>query len=362
MRLAPVIAAALAVGVLTSVSGSALGAESAFRKVVVARGLEDPVQVTSTRSEPRRLYVVEQRGTVRVIERRKLRDGFFLDVRDRVIAGGEQGLLGLAFDPKYATNRFVYVNYTDTNGDTRVVRYRTDGRRALTSTARQLLFLDQPYSNHNGGNLVFGPDGGLYVGTGDGGAGGDPENRAQNMQSLLGKMLRLDVRHPGRAPEIVALGLRNPWRYSFDRLTHDLYIGDVGQSAVEEIDFTPSGSTGLLNYGWDVYEGSSRFEDKAPGPGRLVFPVYEYGHDDRGQCTVIGGFVYRGAARPAERGRYVFGDYCSGRVWSFRVKGGEATGVRTEPFRISSLSSFGEDVAGELYATSQDGGVVYRLS
>jgi glucose/arabinose dehydrogenase len=361
MRLAPVIAAALAVGVLTSVSGSALGAESAFRKVVVARGLEDPVQVTSTRSEPRRLYVVEQRGTVRVIERRKLRDGFFLDVRDRVIAGGEQGLLGLAFDPKYATNRFVYVNYTDTNGDTRVVRYRTDGRRALTSTARQLLFLDQPYSNHNGGNLVFRPDGGLYLGTGDGGAGGDPENRAQNMQSLLGKMLRLDVRHPGRAPEIVALGLRNPWRYSFDRLTHDLYIGDVGQNAVEEIDFTPSGSTGLLNYGWDVYEGSSRFEDKTPGPGRLVFPVYEYGHE-RGGCTVIGGFVYRGAARPAERGRYVFGDYCSGRVWSFRVKGGEATGVRTEPFRISSLSSFGEDVAGELYATSQDGGVVYRLS
>jgi glucose/arabinose dehydrogenase len=360
MRLAPVIAAALTVGLLTIVSGSALGAQSAFRGVVVVRGLEDPLQVTSTRSEPRRLYVVEQRGTVRVIDRGKLRDGFFLDVRGRVTAGGEQGLLGLAFDPEYATNRLVYVNYTDTNGDTRVVRYRTDGRRALTSTARQLLFLDQPYSNHNGGNLVFGPDGGLYVGTGDGGSGGDPENRAQNMQSLLGKMLRLDVRHPGRAPEIVALGLRNPWRYSFDRLTHDLYIGDVGQNAVEEIDYTPSGSTGLLNYGWDVYEGSSRFEDKTPGPGRLVFPVYEYRHDPG--CTVIGGFVYRGAARPAERGRYVFGDYCSGRVWSFRVKGGEATGVRTEPFRISALSSFGEDAAGELYATSQDGGVVYRLS
>ncbi|HEX2428185.1 MAG TPA: PQQ-dependent sugar dehydrogenase, partial [Gaiellaceae bacterium] len=258
MRLAPVIAAALTVGLLTIVAGSALGAQSAFRRVVVVRGLEDPLQVTSNRSEPRRLYVVEQRGTVRVIDRGKLRDGFFLDVRDRVTAGGEQGLLGLAFDPKYATNRLVYVNYTDTNGDTRVVRYRTDGRRALTSTARQLLFLDQPYSNHNGGNLVFGPDGGLYVGTGDGGSGGDPENRAQNMQSLLGKMLRLDVRHRGRAPEIVALGLRNPWRYSFDRLTHDLYIGDVGQNAVEEIDYTPSGSTGLLNYGWDVYEGSSR--------------------------------------------------------------------------------------------------------
>jgi glucose/arabinose dehydrogenase len=350
----------LTVLLLTTVSGSALGAESAFRRVVVARGLDDPLQVVSTRSEPRRLYVVEQGGTVRVIDRGKLRDGFFLDLRRRVVAGGEQGLLGLAFDPKYATNRFVYVNYTDTSGDTRVVRYRTDGGRVLPSTARLLLHLDQPYSNHNGGDVVFGPDGGLYVGTGDGGSGGDPENRAQNMQSLLGKMLRFDVRHPARAPEIVALGLRNPWRYSFDRLTHDLYIGDVGQNEIEEIDFTPGGSTGLLNYGWDVYEGSSRFEDKSPGPGRLVFPVYEYRHE-RG-CTVIGGFVYRGAARPAERGRYVFGDYCSGRVWSVRVKGGEATSVRTEPFRISSLSSFGEDAAGELYATSQDGGVVYRLT
>jgi glucose/arabinose dehydrogenase len=360
MRLASVLAAVLAVGLLTTASGPALGAESAFRRVVVARGLDDPVQVTSTRAEPRRLYVVEQRGTVRVLERGKLRAGFFLDVRSSVMAGGEQGLLGLAFDPKYATNRFVYVNYTDTNGDTRVVRYKTNGTRAIPSSARALLELDQPYSNHNGGNLVFGPDGKLYVGTGDGGSGGDPENRAQDMQSMLGKMLRLDVRRPGSSPEIVALGLRNPWRYSFDRLTGDLYIADVGQNAVEEIDYTPSGTKGLLNYGWDVYEGSERFEDKSPGPGRLVFPVFEYGHD-RG-CTVVGGFVYRGTARPAERGRYVLGDYCSGRVWSFRVVSGKAAGVRIEPFRISGLSSFGEDVAGELYATSQDGGVVYRLT
>jgi len=359
MRLAPVIAAALAVGLLTTVSGSALGADSAFRRIVVASGLSEPVQVTSTRSEPRRLYVVEQGGTIRVIDRGTLRDGYFLDISSSVIAGGEQGLLGLAFDPKYASNRFVYVNYTDTNGDTRVVRYRTDGMRALPSTARLLLYLDQPYSNHNGGNLVFGPDGFLYVGMGDGGSGGDPENRAQNMRSMLGKMLRLDVRHPGSKPVIVALGLRNPWRYSFDRATGDLYIGDVGQENVEEIDYTPRGSKGLLNYGWDLYEGSRREEDKAPGPGRLVFPVYEYHHDPG--CTVIGGFVYRGAARPAERGRYVFGDYCSGQVWSFRVKGGEATGFRTEPFRISNLTSFGEDAAGELYATSHDG-IVFRLS
>ena len=164
-----------------------------------------------------------------------------------------------------------------------------------------LLSIDQPYANHNGGGVAFGPDGGLYVGTGDGGSGGDPENRAQNMQSLLGKMLRLDVSRPGSAPEIVGLGLRNPWRYSFDRRTGDLYIGDVGQGDVEEVDYTPRLSAGLENYGWDVFEGSRHFEEKAAGPGKLVFPVYEYSHQ-RG-CTVVGGYVYRGKARPAERGQ-----------------------------------------------------------
>ena len=200
MRVAPVVAAVLCVVVLASVSGSALGAEAAFRRVVVARGLSEPVQVTAPRSEPRRLYVVEQRGTIRVIENGKLRKGFFLDMRSRTAAGGEQGLLGLAFDPQYSSNRFIYVNYTDTSGDTRVVRYRTNGTRALPSTARVLLAIDQPYSNHNGGGLAFGPDGGLYVGTGDGGFGGDPENRAQDMATLLGKMLRLDVAVPALRP------------------------------------------------------------------------------------------------------------------------------------------------------------------
>lgn len=359
MRLLPVVAVLVSVIALATASGSALGAESAFRRVVVARGLDQPVQVTSTRSEPRRLYVVEQGGTVRVVERGKLRTGFFLDLRAKTEAAGEQGLLGLAFDPKYGTNHFVYVNYTDTAGDTRVVRFKTNGTRAIPSSARQLLSVDQPYANHNGGNVAFGPDGYLYVGTGDGGSGGDPENRAQNMQTLLGKMLRLDVRRPGSDPEIVGLGLRNPWRYSFDRATGDLYIADVGQGDIEELDYVPRGRLGLENFGWDVYEGSRRFEEKGAGPGQLVFPVYEYGHD-RG-CTVIGGYVYRGKAKPAERGRYVFGDYCSGTVWSFRVMGGKATRVRTEPFEIGSLSSFGEDVAGELYATSL-GGVLYRLS
>ena len=359
MRLAPVVVAALCVVALASLSGSARAAEAAFRPVVVARGLSEPVQVTGPRSEPRRLYVVEQRGTIRVIDNGKLRNGFFLDMQSRTAAGGEQGLLGLAFDPQYSSNRFIYVNYTDTNGDTRIVRYRTNGTRAIPSTARVLLAIDQPYPNHNGGGLAFGPDGGLYVGTGDGGSGGDPENRAQNMATLFGKMLRLDVRRSGSAPEIVALGLRNPWRYSFDRLTGDLYIADVGQGSVEEVDYTPRSSPGLENYGWDVYEGSSRFEDKGAGPGDLAFPIFEYSHD-RG-CTVVGGYVYRGSARKAERGRYVFGDYCSGTIWSLRASRGKATGVRVEPFTIPSLTSFGENAAGELFATSHEG-VVYRIS
>jgi len=360
MRLVPVLVAIAAAAVLATVAGSARGAEAAFQRTVVVSGLSSPLDIASTRTDPRRLYVVEQRGTIRVLDRGKLRKGFFLDVRKLVVSGGEQGLLGLAFDPKYASNRFVYVDYTDTNGDTRVVRYKTNGTRAIPSTARILLRIDQPYANHNGGDLVFGPDGGLYVGTGDGGSGGDPENRAQNMQTLLGKMLRLDVRKPGSAPTIVALGLRNPWRYSFDRATGDLYIGDVGQGDVEEIDVTPKSQKGLLNYGWDVYEGSRQFEDKAPGPGTLVFPVYQYTHDNGG-CSVVGGYVYRGKAAASERGRYILGDYCSGVITTLRMAGGKATAVRLEPFTIANLSSFGEDAAGELYATSLDG-TLYRLS
>jgi glucose/arabinose dehydrogenase len=360
MRLVAVLVGLVSILALATTSGSALAADSAFRRVTVTRGLVEPVDVTAPRSERGRLYVVEQRGTIRVVDRGKLRGGFFLDIRDRTESSGEQGLLGLAFDPKYKTNRFLYVDYTDREGDTHVVRYRTNGTRALPASARELFRLDQPYPNHNGGDLVFGPDGRLYVGTGDGGSGADPENRAQNMQSLFGKMLRFDVRKPGSDPEIVALGLRNPWRYSFDRRTGDLYIGDVGQGDWEEVDYTPRSSSGLLNYGWDVFEGTHPFEDKAPGPGRLVSPIYEYSHSGGG-CTVVGGYVYRGRARPAERGRYIFGDYCSGVVWSLRVSGGKATAVRTEPFKIPSLTSFGEDAAGELYATSQDG-VLYRIS
>lgn len=341
------------------VGGGTAQPAAGFASRVVARDLFSPVQVVSTPSEPQRLYVVEQIGRIRVVQSGRLLAAPFLDVRSKITSGGEQGLLGLAFDPAYKKNRYLYVNYTDRKGNTNVVRYRTDGKRAIASTARRLLFVSQPYPNHNGGNVVFGPDGYLYVGLGDGGAGGDPEDRAQDMSSLLGKLLRLDVRRPGSKPVIVALGLRNPWRYSFDRKTGDLYIGDVGQGSTEEIDFTPRVSPGLENYGWDLYEGSRRFEDTLQGPGRLVGPVFEYGHDEG--CSVTGGFVYRGRALPAQTGRYVFGDYCSGTIWSFRMSAGAAVDFRTEPFEVDSLSSFGENAVGELFAVSHDG-TVFRLT
>jgi glucose/arabinose dehydrogenase len=331
---------------------------SQLRIVQIASGLDSPLHLASTRSEPNRLYVVEQAGRIVVIEDGRVRDEPFLDIDERVRSGGEQGLLSVAFHPNYAANRRFYVNYTDNDGHTNVVEYRSNGRRAILSTARRLLFVRQPYPNHNGGNLVFGRDGRLYVGMGDGGAGGDPENRAQNMRSLLGKLLSINV--ATRGVKIEAIGLRNPWRFSFDRANGNLWIGDVGQGSFEEIDFTPrSQQRLLLNYGWDVYEGRARFESKRPSRGRLVFPVATYPLSGR-SCAVTGGFVYRGRAVSAARGRYFYGDFCAGNVWSLTVARGRAR-VRSEPFQVDSLASFGEDVAGELYLVSL-GGSVYRLA
>jgi glucose/arabinose dehydrogenase len=328
---------------------------------LVASGFSSPLYVAAPRNEPSRIYVVEQTGLIRVLVNGKVRAAPFLDVRAKTSAGGERGLLSVAFHPRYAKNHRFYVDYTDRNGDTRVVEYRSNGVRALPATARQLLFVKQPYPNHNGGQLEFGPDGYLYVGMGDGGSGGDPENRAQNLSVLLGKLLRINVNQRGAKWQIVGYGLRNPWRFSFDRATGDLVIGDVGQDHWEEIDFTPRTSPGLENYGWDVFEGLAKFEDKAPNPaGHLVSPIYVYSHEDG--CSVTGGYIYRGRAVAAARGRYFFGDYCSGTIWSTKIVGGKATDVRREPFQVESLSSFGEDVRGELYATSLSKGTVYRLS
>ena len=358
MRFGLAAVSVLVVATVATISGSALGAESAFRKVVFARGFDNPVLLTHAPGEPKTVYVVEQPG--RVIRLRNGRRTVFLDIRDSVEYGGEQGLLGLAFDPKYASNRRLYVAYTSDSGRNTVARFRSDGAKAVPASRTILLAVQDPYGNHNGGHVAFGPDGLLYTSIGDGGAGGDPEDRAQDMQSQFGKLLTLDPAKPAQGWTIAGLGLRNPWRFSFDRQTGDLYIGDVGQNATEEVNFTPRSSPGLENYGWDLYEGSRRYEEGEAGPGELVFPVSEYGRD--GGCTVVGGYVYRGTTRRAERGRYVYGDYCSGIMWSFRISAGAARDVRREPFRVGGgLSSFGENAAGELFAISLDG-TIYRLT
>jgi glucose/arabinose dehydrogenase len=324
--------------------------------VRVASGFDQPVYVAATPSEPSRIYVVEQPGRIFVIEKGKRR--IFLDIRDRVGSdSSEQGLLSMAFHPSYGKNRRFYLNYTDEDGDTRVVEYRSEGGRARRDSERQLLFVEQPFSNHNGGQVQFGPDGKLYVGMGDGGSGGDPQNHGQRPQSRLAKLLRAN---PLAADwEIVGFGLRNPWRFSFDRKTGDLYVGDVGQNAREEIDYRPRGAP-PANFGWARYEGRRTYDgdiDLDP-PSPLVFPVHEYGHGEG--CSVTGGYVYRGKNVPAAAGRYFFGDYCSGTVWSLRVVGGEATGVRQE-FEVDSLTSFGEGARGELYLVSHEG-AIYRLA
>ncbi len=327
-----------------------------LRLVAVASGLRSPLQVVA--SKPGTLYVVEQEGTVRLLERSQLDPEPFLDIRTEVKAGGEQGLLALALHPDFPRDPRVYVHYSNRDGDTRVVEY--ESLAGGPELVRELLAVDQPYPNHNGGQLAFGPDGLLYLGLGDGGAAFDPEDRSQDLGTRLGKLLRLDVDRPDADWEVAAYGLRNPWRFSFDRDTGDLYIGDVGQDRWEEVDFVPRGTDGLLNFGWDVYEGEERLEDKElSGEGELVEPIAVYGHDVG--CSITGGFVYRGGDLPGLRGRFLYGDYCSGTIWSLRVEDGEATDVRRERIALPQLTSFGEGADGELYLVSQVG-AVYRLA
>ena len=341
---------------------SALGEpeRSQLRIVPVASGLEEPVAVTAPPNEPNNVYVVEKVGRIRVLVKGRLRARPFLDIRSLVLDDGEQGFLGLAFSPKYAKNRHFYVDYTDRNGDARIVEYKSRGLSRKPLKLRQIFFQNDPYPNHNGGNLVFGPGGYLYTGTGDGGSGGDPENRAQNMKSTFGKLLRFNVGLRRPKPIIVGYGLRNPWRFSFDRQTGDLYIGDVGQDSWEELDYTKKSTASLENYGWRVYEGKSRF---TPGQnpnaaGHLVMPYIVLPNGP--YCSVIGGFVYRGNAVPAAKGRYFFGDNCVNKIHSTGA-GGDAS-YRTEPFTVDGLSSFGEDARGELYLASVQSGNVYKLA
>jgi glucose/arabinose dehydrogenase len=329
-------------------------------KLVRIAHVSEPVHIAAPRSEPNNLYIVEKGGRIRVRIGGRLRARPFLDVSRLVSTGSEQGLLSVAFHPRDARNHLFYIDYADRAGDTHVVEYRSRGLNAAPKRSRQILFVDQPYSNHNGGQLAFGPDGYLYVGMGDGGSGGDPENRAQNLGSLLGKLLRINVTLRRPRPVIVGYGLRNPWRFSFDRRTGDLYIGDVGQNSWEEVDFTRRGTPGLENYGWRVYEGKARYTaDQTPNPtGHLVFPIVVSPNPPN--CSVIGGFVYRGSAVPAARGRYFFGDNCASRIRSLAAPGG--TAARDEPMRVDGLSSFGEDARGELYLASVQSGNVYKLA
>jgi glucose/arabinose dehydrogenase len=340
-------------------------------ELVQVATLEQPLAMAVRRGDPA-LYVAQKTGAVVRIRDGRVDPVAVLDLSGEVSLGSEQGLLGLVFSPD---GRYLYVNYTDTNGDTHVTEFAMRGDRADPSTRRDVLSVDQPFVNHNGGNLVFGPDGYLYIGLGDGGSGGDPLGNGQSLSTLLGKMLRIDPRpstgrsysvprtNPfvGRAdarPEIWAYGLRNPWRYSFDRLTGDLWIADVGQSAWEEIDVQPAASDGGENYGWALMEGDHPYGGGDP-PDDVIRAVYEYSHEDGG-CTITGGYVYRGSAIPELSGAYLFGDFCLGRLEALRLEGGRVTEHRELGPVVPNLSSFGEDADGELYVISL-GGVVSKI-
>jgi glucose/arabinose dehydrogenase len=350
--------------------------QPALRLVEVASGLQSPVHLTAPASDAR-LFIVEQPGRIRIVENGQLLPTPFLDIAAKVSSGGERGLLSVAFHPRYAQNGFLYVNYTDRAGDTRIERYRVSANRNLAdpASASLVLHVRQPYSNHNGGQVAFGPDGMLYIGMGDGGGGGDPEEAGQDPLQLLGKLLRIDVdaaqpygipagnpyagRSGGRG-EIWALGMRNPWRFSFDRTANLLYVADVGQNRLEEVNVVPAGQAGV-NYGWDVMEASDCFEPSSGCPrAGLTLPVLEYTHDDG--CSITGGFVYRGQAIPGLQGHYLYADYCEGWVRSFRHADGQAVDKRSYPLAdVGNISSFGEDSQRELYVISHRG-TVHRIA
>ncbi len=345
-----------------------------LRLEVVARGLSDPLYLAAPPGDPR-LFIVEQAGRIRIVQSGQLLAQPFLDITSRVSSGGERGLLSVAFHPGYAANGYFYVDYTDLNGDTRVERYAVsaDPDIADPNSAKPILFVAQPYANHNGGLIMFGSDGMLYIGMGDGGAGGDPQNRAQNRDSLLGKLLRIDVDRgdpyavPSDNPfaggggrgEIWAIGLRNPWRFAFDRPAGLLYLADVGQNLWEEVNVVPARQGGL-NYGWNTMEGAHCYTNPSCTTTGLVLPAIEYGH--AAGCSIIGGFVYRGSRSPALAGQYFYSDYCTGFLYSFTYANGAVRRqTRWNVSGVGNVFSFGEDSAGEIYILSADGNV-YRIT
>jgi glucose/arabinose dehydrogenase len=341
----------------------------------IVSGLAEPVYLTHANDGSGAVYIVEQEGKVRVYQGGVLRATPFLDIVPRVgSSANEQGLLSIAFSPTYAKDGFFFVNYTDKAGDTIVSRFSAskDRRTGDPKSELQIIKIDQPYGNHNGGLIKFGPDGMLYIGMGDGGSAGDPQNYAQNMKSLLGKMLRLDVSktaktqpyaipkdnpkwQAGEKAEIWSSGLRNPWRFSFDRATGDLFIADVGQNAYEEVNFQPA-KQGGDNYGWKPREGFEKYN----GDKQATFtdPVAQYPHADG--CSVTGGYVYRGKAIPGLLGTYLYGDYCRGTIWQL-WQGSDSTWKNEVLFEDNlRIASFGEDEAGELYVVDH-GGVIYKM-
>ncbi|HSP98160.1 MAG TPA: PQQ-dependent sugar dehydrogenase, partial [Candidatus Dormibacteraeota bacterium] len=355
---------------------------------LVTDGLALPVFAGAPRLDPHRLFVVEQAGTIRVVKDGALLDAPFLDIHDRVGCCGERGLLSIAFHPDYERNGRFFVDYTNTAGDTVIARYTvgSDPDRADRDSEQILLTIAQPFANHNGGLVAFAPDGTLFVGMGDGGSQHDPNGNGQNDQTLLAKMLRLDVdvedapfyRVPPDNPRagegaplglIWAKGVRNPWRYAFDRLTGDLYIADVGQDRREEIDFLPAGSPGGSNFGWNIFEGNICHEPPQGCPDQVppfTPPILDYTHRDG--CSITGGYVYRGCALPDLRGQYFFSDYCTPFIRSFALQNGVVTGLQDRTaalapgggFTIDSVTSFGEDARGELYIVDY-GGELYRV-
>lgn len=349
---------------------------------LIATGLKSPTTIVATPTEnDNRLFVTERPGTIKIINKNGGEEPkTFLDITSKVKDNGsEMGLLGLAFHPDFADNGFFFVNYTDKDDNTIVARYEANAEgQADPATEKVLLTVKQPYENHNGGALMFGPDGFLYVALGDGGSGGDPGNRGQNKGELLGKILRIDVNkgdpyaippanpftnEAGAKPEIWAWGLRNPWRISFDKQTGDLFIADVGQNKLEEVNVQKADSKGGENYGWRCYEGSQAFNTSGScgNASQFVMPAFEYEHADE-RCSVAGGYVYRGTKNTALTGKYIFGDTCSGEIFaatqSSDGKWSQETIVKT-PYYIST---FGEDQDGELYIADLKSGSIYRLT
>jgi glucose/arabinose dehydrogenase len=367
-------------GLLVVALSLALGtAAQSVQLEPIVSGVPSPVAIAHTSDS--RLFIVLQAGQIVIWDGTRLLPQTFLDIRSLVRSGGEQGLLGLAFHPLYRRNGYFYVNYTNLSNDTVIARYSvsaTDPNRADPASAKILLVVDQPFTNHNGGQLEFGPDGYLYIGLGDGGSQDDPSNRAQNLGELLGKILRIDVDRgspyaippanpfvsvSGARGEIWAYGLRNPWRFSFDGASGDLWIADVGQGTREEIDFQPATSIGGENYGWRLMEGSSCHippGSSCNAAGNLVLPVIEYGHTD-GACSVTGGYVYRGSRYPRLYGLYLYADYCNGKIWgAARSDNGTVTSelLIDTGFRITT---FGEDFEGEIYIADYQGGRVLQV-